>query len=86
MTLDIPDSAIVALGLSAEEARKELNRDLAFSLYTRGVLSSGKAAEMLGITRMGFERLLYEHRVVRPYSVEDLEQDLVWTEAHRDEP
>ncbi len=80
LTLEIPDCAVKALNLPPEELRKELCIDLAVALYARGALSAGKAVEFDGIGRMGFERLLCDRRVVRPFTMEELERDLAWAE------
>ena len=46
LTFEIPDAAVEALALPAEEARRELLVDLAAVLYARGALPVGKAMEM----------------------------------------
>ena len=81
--LEIPEAAVQALGLPWEEARVELQKDLVLALYSRGVLSAGKAAEMLGLLRNAFEQLLAERQIVRSYSMADLEHDLDWSKAQR---
>ena len=81
IVLELPDSIAVMMGLSQENARRELEQDIAVALYARGILSTEKAAEMAGITRMDFERLLCERQIVRSYSTEDLEHDLAWAKS-----
>ena len=81
--LEIPDETVRALGLPWEEARMELQREFAVALYSRGVLSAGKASEMFGMPRLDFERLLCERQTVRSYSMDDLQHDLEWAEAQK---
>lgn len=78
LTLKIPEEVVSSMGLSREETRRELQKELALALYSRGVCSAGKSAEVAGLTRMEFERLLSERQIVRNYGVEDLEHDLAW--------
>ena len=80
LTLKIPEEVVSAMGLSREETRRELQKELALALYTRGVFSAGKAAEVAEISRMEFERLLCERQVVRNYAAEDLKHDLAWAQ------
>lgn len=77
LTLEIPDSVIAAAAMSAADLTLELKRELALSLYGRGVLSAGKAAELAGASRMVFEALLAERRIERPFSAADFEQEML---------
>ena len=52
--------------------------DLAIRYYRPGLISSGKAAELSGLTRLEFEKQLTEQRIERPESLEHLQQDLEW--------
>ena len=65
--LDIPESGI-------EDALREL---IALQLYTDGRISAGKGAELLGVTKLAFIRLLARHDI--PYltdSPEELEHQV----------
>lgn len=68
---------------SPEQARRNARLKTVLTLYAQGELSTGKAAEVAGITRMDFERLLCERQVVLSYSEEDLEHDLAWAKSQR---
>ena len=81
LLLPIPDGLLDATELSPDEAKGELLRDLAVGLYTRGGISAGKAAEIGGMARLDFERLLCERAIVRNYSIEDLEHDMTWARS-----
>jgi predicted HTH domain antitoxin len=54
----------------------ELRTELALMLYQRGMLSSGKACALSGLSRRQFEELLGKRKIVRHYRPEDLEEDL----------
>jgi predicted HTH domain antitoxin len=69
-----------------KQAYRPLGRDIALAMYTQCALSAGKAAELAGISRMDFERLLGERQIVRSYSTEDLEHDLAWAKSGRNQP
>jgi hypothetical protein len=65
LTLDLDSDVIDVLnGLdqSAEQSAVEL---IAFELFRRGLISGGKAAALLGMTRLGFIR--YADRLGIPY-------------------
>lgn len=81
VTLTLPDAVLDAASVPLERAESELLRELAVGLYTRGGVSAGKAAEIGGMKRLEFERLLCERSIVRNYSMEDLEHDLAWANA-----
>ena len=54
----------------------ELHKELALAPYQQGMLSSGKAAALCGITRQQFEDLLGKRKILRHYGEEVLEEDL----------
>ena len=56
----------------------EVALDLAILYYRQGLISSGKASELSGLTRLEFEKQLTEQRIERPESLEHLQQDLEW--------
>ena len=78
LTLEIPDSAVAALEMSPEQARRELQRDLAVLLCARGALPIGKSIELAGMTRRDFEHLLKERGVRRPFDEVELNRELSW--------
>jgi predicted HTH domain antitoxin len=73
----LPGDAIDMLGPSPEEAARELQVLAFVELFRRGEISSGWAAEYLGISRWDFIHLLAEHKV--PYidmTEEELRRDV----------
>ncbi len=75
LTLEIPDPVFASSAMSAVDLTLEVKRELALSLYRRGVLSVGKAAELAGTSRMTFEGLLADRRIERPFSAADFEHE-----------
>jgi predicted HTH domain antitoxin len=78
VVLQIPDELESVLAGSPEAVQCRVRLDLAVNYYREGVISLGKAAEMSGVSRLEFERVLGERGTVRNYSAGDLEQDLHW--------
>ena len=76
IVLRIPKDVIEALRLPPEDMEKELKKELALILYQRGILSSGKACKLAGLTRWEFEELLGQRKIKRHYTEEDLEEDI----------
>lgn len=61
--IDIPEATLLALKLDASTAGAELRLAAAMKLYELGRLSSGAAAELAGISRVGFLARLSEFGV-----------------------
>jgi predicted HTH domain antitoxin len=73
----LPERVVELLGPSPEEAVRELQILAFIELFRRGEVSSGWAAERLGISRWDFIQLLGKHDV--PYiniSEEELEREI----------
>jgi predicted HTH domain antitoxin len=79
--LKIPEDIVAALRIPPDEVEDELHKELALALYQRGMLSSGKAAALSGLTRQQFEDLLGKRKIVRHYGAEDLEEDLEYARS-----
>lgn len=77
LSVDIPRYVVETLGPTAGAASACLKQLALIELFRRGEVSSGYAAEVLGMTRWDFIRLLGEHGV--PYvdmTEEELQQDV----------
>lgn len=71
--LKIPEDIVAALRIPPDEIEEQLHKELALALYQRGMLSSGKAADLSGLNRQQFGDLLGKRKIVRHYGAEDLE-------------
>ena len=74
--LRIPDDVYDALELPEGEREEAVKRELALSLYARGILSFGKARDLAGVSRREFQRLLGEREISRHYTEAELDEDI----------
>lgn len=59
-----------------EQELAEVKQDLAVVLYQRRAVSLAKGADIAGVTRLEFQRLLAKHRIPLNISAADVEADL----------
>ncbi len=76
LTLEIPDTVEHALRLPKAGRRSELMLELAIALYSRGILSLGKASELALMNKVELGLLLGRRDIPRHYGEEELAQDL----------
>ncbi len=74
LTIKYPEDLLLSLKESKEEFEIEAKYLLALKLYELGKISSGKAAKIAGLTRIGFLMKLGAYRV-SPFQV-DLQEIL----------
>lgn len=79
--LEIPDSIVEAMRLARQDQKEQLMIELACALYARGILSFGKARELVGMGKYEFGLLLGKRGIPRHYMEEDLQDDMSY--AHR---
>ena len=78
VTLDLPDHIFSALRRSPEEFVRELRLSAAIRWYQRGEISQEKAAEIAGLNRRDFLRLLAEREVdVFDVNIDELRDELL---------
>ncbi len=80
VTIRVPQDIVQALRLPPDTIAVELQRELAVALYQRGILSSGKAADLAGMSRWEWEELLGARKIARHYSAEDLDRDIAYAD------
>jgi predicted HTH domain antitoxin len=83
LILKIPGEVVETLRFPPDEMEGELRKELALALYQRGVLSSGKACVLLGITRWEFEDILRQRQIRRHYNEKNLEEDIAYARSHQ---
>jgi len=76
ITLAIPEDVVSALRLPPEQIQSELRTELALALYQRRGLAMAKAAMLAQLSRWEFEQLLCSRHIERPFSEQDLADDL----------
>ncbi len=75
--VELPSDLIVALNVEPSELGRRAREWILLALFQEGVISAGKAAEILGTTKAGFMQLLDLHGL--PYldaSCEELERQV----------
>lgn len=63
LTLELPETAFSALRLAPNDYINEMRRAAAVKWYEMQRISQGKAAELCGVSRSQFLRILTEYRV-----------------------
>jgi predicted HTH domain antitoxin len=72
VSVDVPDVAFSTLRMDMQEMACELRRAAIVKWYELGMLSQGRSAEILGITRAAFIDLLTKYHV-SPFQYTDQE-------------
>ncbi|MFN0075359.1 MAG: UPF0175 family protein [Prosthecobacter sp.] len=78
VTLNIPDDVVASLPVPEPERQGYLLKEMACMLYARGLISLGRAAEMLGMSKFDFGLEVGSRGIARHYSEADLEADLAY--------
>ena len=77
VVLKYPDDLAAAIQLTPEEVDAQIRLMAALKMFELGKLSSGKAAELAGLTRVEFLEVCGRYRVSPfNYSPEELEAEL----------
>ena len=76
LTLDLPDDIGIRLLNDPEHAEPDVRRELAIALYRAGKLPPGRAAQVAGMDRWDFEKLLFESQVPFPRSDESILEEV----------
>jgi predicted HTH domain antitoxin len=75
--IELPDEIFLSLKESPEELAQEIRMAAAAKLYELGKLSSGRAADLAGVSRVSFLQALARYGVaVFDLTEEELAQDL----------
>jgi predicted HTH domain antitoxin len=72
VSVDVPDVAFSTLRMDMQEMACELRRAAIVKWYELGMLSQGRSAEILGVSRAAFIDLLTKYRV-SPFQYTDQE-------------
>jgi predicted HTH domain antitoxin len=76
ISIPCPDSILISLKETPEDFAREANRLLAVKLYEMGRLSSGRAAELAGMSRISFLQALSSYGApIFDLSTQELESD-----------
>ena len=83
LTLQLPEDIVAKLASSPEAAAARIKTELALSLYSQAVISHFEACQMTGLSRFEFEDLLGQREIIRPYTVEMLNEDMRHADGRR---
>ena len=76
VTLQLPEPIAAKLAASSSDTESRVKVELALNLYSLGEITHAEACQLAGMPRIHFKDLLQEREVVRPYTVEMLDEDL----------
>jgi predicted HTH domain antitoxin len=77
ITVQVPDALLEGLAESPEELGEEIRRVAAIHLYSRGLVSQGRGAEIAGLSRREFIEALGRARVPAcQVTAEELEEEV----------
>lgn len=76
LTVVLPLPVVSTVWGSNVAAERDIRERVVLALFAEGKVSSGKAAELLGVSRWDFMDLLVKRQVPWPIMPEDVEQDL----------
>ena len=63
ITLEVPEEALAVIGKDPAQFAREVYETAVVKWYDQGRITSGKGAELLGISRTAFLELLFRHKV-----------------------
>ncbi len=77
----IPETVVQAIRSPEENLKRTLTIELSAALYSRGLISFGKARQLAKMGKYEFGRLLGERSILRHYGQEELEDDLKYASS-----
>jgi len=84
LDVQVPEDLADLLGVGEKVISREVSKLTVFELFREGKISSGKGAELLGISRFTFMELLAEKNIpFFDYSKEELQQEFKAVEEIR---
>ena len=78
VTIEMPDEIQRALKLPEPELRSRVLLELASTLYQRGLLAFGKAAELAAMSQDRFGLALSEQGIPRHYGLAEVSEDIAY--------
>ena len=78
VVLDIPEEILISLKDTTQEFSKDILMLAAVKLFELGKLSSGRAAQLAGMSRISFLQMLTRYKVpIFDLTEEELKQDML---------
>lgn len=77
ISIDLPNDILLALNETESDLKHRIKLSLAMQLYAAQKLTIGKAAQLSGLTRIEFEKVLSQNKVsISNLSEKDILRDL----------
>lgn len=83
LTLTIPDEILTTIKLPKSKLDVELQKEMAFALYQRGLLSMGVARRLAELSKWDFIEGLTEREIPRHYYDTDADEDIAYARCHQ---
>lgn len=83
LILSVPEEVLESSKVPPDEAQNVFLKELALALYSRDILTLGKARSLAKMTRWEFEEILGERRIIRHYHEQDLDEDLQYGSSNQ---
>jgi predicted HTH domain antitoxin len=78
VTVELPDELAGVLHEMETREDRGLLVETVCGLYSRGRISGGKAARLLGLDRFGFQQELAKREIPLHYTMDELQHDLAF--------
>lgn len=76
VTFQLPEQIATKLASSSTDTAARVKVELALNLYSLGEITHAEACLLADMSRMDFESLLGEREIVRPYTIDMLDEDV----------
>lgn len=77
ITIDIPSDLLLALNTDEVELKQNIKISLAIHLYQQEKLTIGKSAQLAGLSRLEFDKLLANNKIpISLLGIKDIENDV----------
>ena len=76
MTVDIPDQLAGLLPAEPHQRMRQVTEGLVIGAYTQGVISRGRACELMGLNYWEGEKFFASRGVFANYDLEEFQRDL----------
>ena len=76
MTVEVPESIARLLPSDPEQRRRSVLEGVVIGAYTQGIISRGRAGELLGLDYWNGEKFFSERGVFANYDLQEFQHDL----------
>ena len=79
--LTIPEEIVASIKLPREQVEKQLQIELSFLLYAKGMASMGAARRLAGLSKWEFLEGLRQRDILRHYDETSCEEDITYAKS-----